>query len=419
MPTYRGINIDLHSQFDINTLPEYYPKPQDYYTNLGISATVPRLVEEETSTCSVYIPVLPSSQFWIGYSILPPVPEDQHFLFKLYINNVHIVSWSCGREEKWKGKTMFGLYERGEGEDGKKRIEKRALCFTAVDRQDGEWKDVVDPFDPDARVEIQVFRASGRKRIPRETKEFARNTGAHGRGIELVNAGRASGDHPKRFYKFALIDPVDRPFVAFRFFYRTWEQIRDLGLLGESDESEQSLVQLDGQKDGMGSSQMFVPMEGEVDVNETDGVRRTRSNGVTDPLNVGHYIPTGAPGSDDGSRKRHSGAGTPPHFYSRLSVPPSVRLSPPKPSANIAWIPRKSESTTSTSYRPHPAYPVEDWTVRTPSPVKSIREGISTPPLGRRRGLTASGLMSVVSNALKRRGTPSSEYSTDAGSRMG
>ncbi len=60
----------------------------------------------------------------------------------------------------------------------------------------------------------------------------------------LVNAGRAGGDHPKRFYKFALIDPIDQPFVAFRYYYRTWEQIRYLGLVdGDSDAADRSVIE--------------------------------------------------------------------------------------------------------------------------------------------------------------------------------
>jgi hypothetical protein len=37
----------------------------------------------------------------------------------------------------------------------------------------------------------------------------------------LVNAGLAKGESPKRFYEFALIDPVDQPFATFKYYYRT------------------------------------------------------------------------------------------------------------------------------------------------------------------------------------------------------
>lgn len=59
---------------------------------------------------------------------------------------------------------MFGLFESPEDEDGKRRIEKRVLCFTT--------KDTVDIFDETARVEIRVHRADGRKRVERQTEEY-------------------------------------------------------------------------------------------------------------------------------------------------------------------------------------------------------------------------------------------------------
>jgi hypothetical protein len=172
MPTHRSINIALHSQFDVETFPEYDPLPQMYYTSRGVTRTVPEAVDDATSTCSAYIPVLPGSTFWIGYSVSPPVPEGHYFLFKLYINGAHIVSWSTGKEEGWKGKTMFGLYERSKDEDGKRRIEKRMLCFTASDKRDRVWRDVMDPFDERLCMEIRVHRAHGRKRVERQMEEY-------------------------------------------------------------------------------------------------------------------------------------------------------------------------------------------------------------------------------------------------------
>jgi hypothetical protein len=158
---YRSIEVGLHSQFDIETLPEYRPDPN------VITGFTSQFVEEKTSTSSVYILALPGSTFWIAYSVSPPVPEEHFFLFKLYINGAHIVSWSTGREEGWQGKTMFGLFDSPEDEDGRKRIEKRVLCFAA--------KDDVDTFDETARIEIRVHRADGRKRVERQTEEY-RNT---------------------------------------------------------------------------------------------------------------------------------------------------------------------------------------------------------------------------------------------------
>jgi hypothetical protein len=139
------------------------------------------------------------------------------------------------------------------------------------------------------------------------------------------------------------------------------------------------------------------------------------------------YVPSGARGRGENdlceSKKQESpkfvDLNKAPQSY-RLSVPPSLRLDPPQPQPDkdLPSIPSKSEPFSPTVYRPHPVYPVEEWNRRTLSPVKSLRDGISTPPIGRRRGFTASLLINVVASAWKRIGTPTSEASNE-GSRMG
>ncbi|KAF2621261.1 hypothetical protein BU25DRAFT_416282 [Macroventuria anomochaeta] len=168
MPTYRSINIALHSQFDIETLPEYFPPPSSpsLDSSLNLAPSIPPLIDDTTSTCSIHVPVLPGSQFWIAYSVSPPVPEGHYFLFKLYIDGERVVSWSTGKEDGWMGQTMFGLFQSEGGHGGvgeKRRVEKRVLCFSAPDRK-GRMKD--------GCVEIRVHRANGRKRAEREVGVF-------------------------------------------------------------------------------------------------------------------------------------------------------------------------------------------------------------------------------------------------------
>jgi hypothetical protein len=129
-------------------------------------------------------------------------------------------------------------------------------------------------------------------------------------------------------------------------------------------------------------------------------------------------IPAGASRSDSQSRLDSAEKNEHERYKSsyRLSVPPSYKLDPPDASARpLPLAPHKSDPP-DTSYQPHPVYPIDEWIVRTPSPVKSTRDGISTPPLGRRRGLNPVALMSVIASSWKRRGTPSSECSNDVGS---
>ncbi|KAI4915254.1 hypothetical protein J4E85_010378 [Alternaria conjuncta] len=454
----RSIDVGLHSQFDIEKLPEYRPAPR------GNSSFTPEPVDEKTSTCSVYVPALPGSTFWIEYAVSPPVPEGHYFLFKLYINGAHVVSWSTGKDEEWQGKTMFGLFESpGDGGD-RKKFEKRVLCFTT--------KDDVNAFDETARVEIRVHRAHGRKRVERQAEEYKQTEHAKTEtGIGLVNAGPAGPQHPKRFYKFALIDPVDQPFATFRYYCRSWDQLRDLGLLdqnrgvageendlpviepnegGGTDEAIEgirasSAMSRDSEDvfqdckenfDGRAASATGIrgqtrssssPTRSTFAGRRTPSTHRASLRLVSDTEQPRAYIPRGAPGPKadlpvehvgENAQQRHGIVRTPTPFY-RLSIPPSIRLGPPEPASRpLPTLPIKNDFETSTSYHPHPAYPLDDWTVRTPSPVKSVRDGISTPPPFKRReqGRSASALMSVIASAWKRRGsqTPDGSLRTDA-----
>lgn len=182
MPTYRGVSVELHSQFDIETFPEIHPREQSYYDRRGIAYDAPLFTDERSSTCNVYVPVFAGSQFWICYQVDPPIPDSQYFVFKLFIDGSQIVNWSCGKQQRWRGKTMFGLFElpEGEGDDGKKRIEKRVFRFSAAD-QGGP---VVGAFDQNAYMEIRVHRARGRKRIAREVEPYVSTP--HSKGVSGI-----------------------------------------------------------------------------------------------------------------------------------------------------------------------------------------------------------------------------------------
>jgi hypothetical protein len=135
-----------------------------------------------------------------------------------------------------------------------------------------------------------------------------------------------------------------------------------------------------------------------------------RSTGVSEQPRA--YVPRGANvaakkpscGQMEQETGQHqSGIRTPAQSY-RLSVPPSIKLvAPQQDSRPLPSVPHKSDFSSSTSYRPHPAYPVEAWRVRTPSPVRSTRDGISTPPLERNKGQgsRATSFMSAISSSWK------------------
>ena len=106
MPTYRSITISITSQFDICQLPEYAPPAS---TDDPFS-TLPALLNPELSLVTVYLPTYPSSQFWLRYSIAPPYPPKAMYYFKLFLNGKCVVSWGCGEEDGYRGRTVFGLY---------------------------------------------------------------------------------------------------------------------------------------------------------------------------------------------------------------------------------------------------------------------------------------------------------------------
>ena len=164
MPTYRSITISLVSQFDILVIPEYEPPktPLDPFLN------APTLVNADCSVVSVYVPTYPSSQFWICYSISPPYPPNILYYFKLFINGNHIVSWGCGKEDGYEGKTMFGLFSPGPSPFPHSEIERRALCFGPNHSNSSvfTWDNLNDV------LEVKVFRSKGRKKIAPKLEEF-------------------------------------------------------------------------------------------------------------------------------------------------------------------------------------------------------------------------------------------------------
>lgn len=260
-------------------------------------------------------------------------------------------------------------------------------------------------------------------------------------------AGRAGSEQPKRFYKFQLIDPVDQPFANFRYYYRSWEQLRGLGLLDygyyEDTEGEElsviepSEVSAQPCNKPAGSDNKDAVWEGpeafqpatdcisfhdwrETEQSDEYTCRQTSTKQVfaqpvdtthirPSPLNrdsiaSGTYIPRGAPacgistGSPPSLRRRSR------KDNNRLSFPPLVKFDAPTQAPELRPLPCPQKSDfSSTAYRPHPAYPVEEWTIRTPSPVRSIRDGITTPPLSR-GGLvsTGAGLMGAITSTWKR-----------------
>lgn len=183
MPSYRSITLSLISQYDILTIPEYAPLRASSGDPF-VQSSNPVLIDAAKSLVSVYIPRYAGSQFWLRYSISPPHPPRALYYFKLFLNGTEIVSWGCGKEDEYKGKTMWALDDTGVRWMGERAIERRVLCFgpdeDAIVKPDKVEDDLAQV------MEVRVYRAKGRKPYPlcaKEVREASARTRSE-RGIE-------------------------------------------------------------------------------------------------------------------------------------------------------------------------------------------------------------------------------------------
>ena len=164
MPSYRSITVSLVSQYDVLTIPEYPPasdraSPDPFVSKPGDI----RLIDQENSLVTVYVPVYPSSQFWIVYSISPPYPPNALFYFKLFLNDKHVVSLGCGEPDGYKGKMMFNMEPRADGS-----WERQVLCFSPGPTKNDKGRAPSSKTKTgklENKLEIKVYRAKTRRRV--------------------------------------------------------------------------------------------------------------------------------------------------------------------------------------------------------------------------------------------------------------
>lgn len=259
MPKYRNISVQLcgdTSDGDLPELPRLAPgvarltplplvilelAPPMVARHSPTKCLTPLLQDNEKAQISVYVPMTPKALFWVSYSIEPPPVDGTFFVFKLLVNHEEVVTWSCDANNKFKGKTMFGLFDT-HADEGGQGLEKRLFRFgTASNLDTRVVGDLSGDKEEDRFVEVRVFRAKAKKRIDPAVRNVLPATGPE---LELVNGGRLKPQAPQRYYRFSLLDPADAPYTTFRFYYRTWEEIDKLDLrMGEVDEDENSPFQ--------------------------------------------------------------------------------------------------------------------------------------------------------------------------------
>lgn len=242
MPEYAGFSIALASQYDAATIPESRVRVLSAPTHLDRIATEsPGLgVQHSDKTfqdrgdgakgtvVEACVPVWAGSQFWVCYACPPPsagededsqdedvekeVEEDvKYFYFKLYVSGRCVLSWGVGEEGKWKGKTMFGLFDGGRDFEGRRIVEKRGLFFP---------NDVLGCRTDDDGFEIRIFRAKARRREVVDYQGMSEMVGGPDRAgflLDLTSIGKVQRGERQRFYSYALIDAKDEPWVTFRY----------------------------------------------------------------------------------------------------------------------------------------------------------------------------------------------------------
>ncbi|KAK3622838.1 hypothetical protein LTR56_021970 [Elasticomyces elasticus] len=346
MPSLCGINVSLQSQYDALTIPEY-PLADD-------ASSMPKLddrVDELKKTADVQIPIYQSSQFWLSYTC-PPAPEGctfRFYYFKLFVKDRYLVSWGTGEEEDWSGKTVFGLYDGGHDFERRRVVEKRGFFFpsrgiTGIKEQE--------------MFEVRVFRSIARKREKGVIESFER-AAFKDAGFYITKIGRLEKGEYQRRYTYALLDPVDEPYVVFKY-----------------------------------HAQGATPTHSPSSSSSQDAV-------------VPENEPSDRTGSETG-------------LYRRLSVPPRKQLLlPPDSSDGARSLPvkkfRRSEhaldgdgarGSGASERGNHIEDEPRDWDIETPSPVKAERirlERADTPPSARAKNGSISLLRGVIANALRRR----------------
>ncbi|KAK1987342.1 hypothetical protein LZ30DRAFT_580267 [Colletotrichum cereale] len=362
MPSFRGLDVSVVPRHDAESIVEL-PHPESSSVHLRCPHSVSPTSSPPSSfvstpkkcnpTTSVYIPSSPGVQFHLRYSINRP-PDANYLYFRMTVNGRQVVSWGIRSQaiqnqiishalyepdSKWQYRDSGVVYKR----DG---VEKRFFHFAphleASAALDG------------GLIELRVFRSKGRRRRAPELKGFRKQDMY---GITSPTGGLVEFPLELTFYDWVLEDSIDSPFATFRFFYRTWTNLKALNLVSESHyqaiastshrQGERLPTRFNGAKDLQAGNRLFsfdsldgsVFRGGSAACNENMGNQRV-------PLTQSSFF-----------------LATPP----RLPPPFSTRISMPQPSKVIRNVRQASDS-----LRPLPVLPSIESSLRRTS-LESMR----------------------------------------------
>jgi hypothetical protein len=171
MPAIEDIYVELQCQQKVGEggpIEEFAPRRP--YADDPEGQFMPKFYDRNSRVCSVFIPVFPPAQFFLNYHVNTPDDEELFYVFKLFVGGEEFVTWDCGSEHAFSGKTMFGLFDTSLNEaGGGKGLKKKAFHFNGECRVIGDY---TSDKDEDRLVEVKVYRANKKLRVPRETEQY-------------------------------------------------------------------------------------------------------------------------------------------------------------------------------------------------------------------------------------------------------
>ncbi|KAF4980826.1 hypothetical protein FZEAL_3256 [Fusarium zealandicum] len=241
MPCFRGVDVSIVTQPGSKKLPEYPHSdassvqilPPGRLSGPSDSGSVlydpssPR-IQKVSPRVSVYVPSEPGAQFGVHYSVAQMPEPPCHLYFKIFMNGRNITNCGtnpavhasgsitralCEPSDRWHYKEHGMVHKR----DG---IEARGFYFLPISKK-------TSVADDGGLIEVQVFRAKGRKR---RAPILPKHRNQEPYGIASPSGGLLESPEEACYYDWVLIDPKEFPFVSFRFHYRSLSNLRLLNL---------------------------------------------------------------------------------------------------------------------------------------------------------------------------------------------
>ncbi|KIW15292.1 hypothetical protein PV08_05337 [Exophiala spinifera] len=232
MVKFRGIEICIISQFDIRKLPEFGYSPSTRPADpFQVNQQPQPSSASAFPTASCHVPIYPGSQVWFEYTVDGPHPPGAAYFFKLLINGKMVISWDCTAKHDFHGKMMYNLVNEGaDAVTGESLVRREAFRF-GDGLEDRDRRDLDDDM-----IQINVHRVEHRQRVRDLHQGFGAvdiNT-TSAEGLRLTNSGLLEPGFRPRRYKYQLLDPVDMPYAAFRFYCRPYEYLEGNGIIHRS-----------------------------------------------------------------------------------------------------------------------------------------------------------------------------------------